>query len=110
MISEGTPSDPVPIGAGPQVPPAIARSGPRPGRLVASFLVGLAVVSIGTAAFGASPWSWLLWIVAGLVAGSIAGELAFVWIAPVIVIATYAVAIALGLPRDQGGCSGCWAR
>jgi hypothetical protein len=71
-------------------------------RVAFSFLIGLAALIVVAAVFGASPWSWLLWIVAGLVAGAVAQRFTFVWVAALIVAAFYPVTGALGLTENLG--------
>jgi fermentation-respiration switch protein FrsA (DUF1100 family) len=75
-------------------------SGPM--RIAISLVVGLAALLLVAAVFGTSPWSWLLWIVAGLAAGAVAQRIRLIWVAALIVIAFYPVAGALGLTKDLG--------
>ena len=75
---------------------------PGPIRVGLSFVVGVAALLLVAAGFGPSPWSWLLWLVAGLAAGAIAGQARHVWLAPVVVAAFYLAGGQLGLIDDAG--------
>jgi X-Pro dipeptidyl-peptidase-like protein len=83
-------------------PSAASRNLSGPLRIGLSFIVGFTALLLVAAGFGASPWSWLLWPVAGVAAGSIDGRARHVWIAPVIVSAFYLAAGQVGLTEDAG--------
>jgi hypothetical protein len=75
---------------------------PGPVRFALSFVVGLGGLLAVAAAFGDSPWSWLLWIVAGLAGGVVGGRVGYAWVALLIVGAFYPVAGYLGLVENPG--------
>ena len=104
MVSGHLTGGPVPASAPRSAAPSAAgtRMLPAPVRAAGSLVVGLGGLLIVAAAFGASPWSWLLWIVAGLAAGAVAGRIRLIWVAPVIVAAFYATAMTAGLVDDPG--------
>lgn len=106
MVSSHLTGGPVPASmpAAPAAAPSAAgsRTMPGPVRVGLSFVVGLGALLLVAAGFGASPWSWLLWLVAGAAAGAIAGEVRHVWLAPVVVAAFYLTASQLGLVDDPG--------
>jgi alpha/beta superfamily hydrolase len=104
VVSGQLAGDPAPAPVAAAAAPSDTRSRTLPGplRVGLSFVVGLGGLLIVAAGFGGSPWSWLLWIVAGAAAGAIAHRMAHVWLAPVIVAAFYLTARAMGLVTDQG--------
>ena len=107
MVSGQVAGSPIPAAPAPAAPSAVpstavSRAAPGLIRLTFAFIVGLVVLLAAAAVVGSSPWSWTLWILAGLAAGAVAGRIGYVWVAPLVVVAFYPVAAALGLLEEQG--------
>jgi fermentation-respiration switch protein FrsA (DUF1100 family) len=98
MLSGRITDGPVPGAA----PSAWTTTSSRLVRLAASFGVGLAALLLVATAFASSDSSWLLWVAAGMATGAVAGRLADLWVAPLVVVAFYPIAGWLGLVKNLG--------
>ena len=72
------------------------------GRLLLTAGVLLGGLLAVAALFGASGWSWLLWVAVGVVAGSVGGRPGLAWLVWPCVALSYLIASTIGLVRDPG--------